>query len=428
MDIEELAIRHIRGERDAAEQLGRLLGPDEMEALLREVRWSEPPEDDDLFLAPVTGFTAGTSGLGCRGSGDGIVHRAIAGLLPEQGLAVSPADLDDSGAIPFAGGYLVLSVDGLHSRLSRFPFLAGFHAARAALRDILVMGARPLAMTSDIHLADGSDLGSALDLTAGISAVSRLTEVPVAGGSTLRIGGDMVLGTRITGSVGAVGFARVLMARGNIAEGDVLLMTRGAGGGTVATIAIYHGRHTVVRRTLNVDFFRDAGALGAVTDRLHAMVDVTNGGIRGDANDLVTGRLLDVHLDGEALRRTVDGEVLRMLDDLAIDFMGISTDSILVAAPSSSVDDVIDVVAEAGGTLTLVGRVERGRGEVFVEGDGTVERLGARFREEPYTPLKRVVARRETPLDSLDDAVAAAAREARAKMERVVEVVLDGTR
>ncbi|CEG13008.1 hypothetical protein MSIBF_A3080004 [groundwater metagenome] len=37
------------------------------------------------------------------------------------------------------------------------------------------------------------------------SAVSELADVPLVAGSTLRIGGDMVIGERMVSSVGAVG-------------------------------------------------------------------------------------------------------------------------------------------------------------------------------------------------------------------------------
>ena len=53
------------------------------------------------------------------------------------------------------------------------------------------MGADPVAMLSDLHLADDGDVGKLFDFTAGVCAVSELVDVPLVAGSTLRVGGDM---------------------------------------------------------------------------------------------------------------------------------------------------------------------------------------------------------------------------------------------
>jgi len=138
----------------------------------------------------------------------------IAEVIGKTSAVVDSSHLDDSGVVRAGGQYLVVTIDGMHSRLSDFPFLAGFHVARAALRDVIsVMGARPVAMLSDIHVADDGDVAKIFDHIAGITTVSDLTGIPLITGSTLRIGGDMVIGERMTGGVGAVGTAENLTAR-----------------------------------------------------------------------------------------------------------------------------------------------------------------------------------------------------------------------
>ncbi len=52
------------------------------------------------------------------------------------------------------------------------------------LRDVCVMGADPIAMLSDIHLADDGDVGKLFNFTAGVCAVSELVDVPLVAGST----------------------------------------------------------------------------------------------------------------------------------------------------------------------------------------------------------------------------------------------------
>eukprot|EP00825_Cyclidium_porcatum_P015863 TRINITY_DN19109_c0_g1_i2.p2 TRINITY_DN19109_c0_g1~~TRINITY_DN19109_c0_g1_i2.p2 ORF type:complete len:279 (+),score=21.37 TRINITY_DN19109_c0_g1_i2:134-970(+) len=223
---------------------------------------------------------------GSRGKGDFFAHRQIARIIGKTSASVGVDEMDDAGAVMSDGGkYIICTVDGMHSRLSDYPFLAGFHVTRATLRDAYVMGARPIMLFSDIHVADDGDVAKIFDYTAGITTVGEAMNVPLVTGSTLRIGGDMVLGSRLTGCVGAVGVAEHLTARKATSPGDVLLMTEGAGGGTIATAAIYSGFPEVVEQTINLNFLMACETLmkSPVFTQIHAMTDVTNGGLRGDA-------------------------------------------------------------------------------------------------------------------------------------------------
>ncbi len=198
----------------------------------------------DLFRFYPAGVRMGEFGVGSRGTGDFFTHRQIARVIGKTSAFVGVDEMDDAGAIRYPSPrgssaseqpFIICTVDGMHSRLSDFPFLAGFHVTRATLRDVYVMGAHPVMLFSDIHVADDGDIAKIFDYTAGITAVGEVMGVPLVTGSTLRIGGDMVLGSRMTGCVGAVGIASHLTARKDARPGDRILMTEGAGGGTIAT-------------------------------------------------------------------------------------------------------------------------------------------------------------------------------------------------
>ncbi len=342
-----------------------------------------------------SGVKMGEFGVGSRGKGDFYVHEKIAEMATGSAY-LSPKDLDDAGVVKVGDYYISVAVDGIHSRLSEFPFIAGFHVTRAAMRDVYVMGAKPIAVFSDIHVADDGDVSKIFDHLAGITAVCELMNVPLVAGSTLRIGGDMVIGERMTGCVGCVGVSKVILPRKNVKEGDVIMLTEGAGGGTVATAAIYHGMHEVVEETLNVDFLIACEALigSDVLKRIHSMSDVTNGGIRGDAEEIskVSGKALV--FDYEACRRAVNRRVLEMLDRLEIDFLGVSIDSLMVICPEDVAGDVRDVLRSVGVRVEEVGWVERGRGAYLIE-DGKRVPMRPKFRESAYTPIKKVVGEEE---------------------------------
>lgn len=341
----------------------------------------------------LSGVTMGNFGVGSRGSGDFYVHEQIANVIGKTGAIVGPDQLDDSGVVRANGDLIVITVDGMHSRLSDFPFLAGFHVTRASLRDIYVMGARPVALFSDIHLADDGDISKVFDYTAGIGAVAEVMDVPLVTGSTLRVGGDMVIGDRLTGCVGAVGIAspQGLTARVNAREGDVIFLTEGAGGGTITAAALYNGYPEVVQETLNLKFLHACDKLvqaGLVTE-IHAMTDVTNGGIRGDAEEISKTARVKIVLEEEKVRGLINPAVLRMLDDLQIDYMGVSVDSLLLVVPAE-LGPAIKSALKGIINVDEVGHIEPGSGaEVLRAGERFA--LTPKFRESAYTPVKKVV-------------------------------------
>ena len=419
-DLEEkltdriLEIKHIS--RIRAEEIAR--------AAIVEARATLRPTGE--VLAPViSGVTMGELGVGSRGAGDFYTHEKIAEVIGRTDAVVDSSHLDDSGVVRLRNQqdrYIVVNIDGIHSRLSDFPFLAGFHVARAALRDIYVMGASPIALLSDIHVADDGDVGKVFDHIAGIAAVAELTCVPLVTGSTLRIGGDMVIGERMTGGVGAVGVARDLTARIAAKPGDAILMTEGAGGGTVSTAALYYGMHEIVEETVNIKFIDACEALIAddLLGQIHAMTDVTNGGVRGDAKEISRTAQVKLRFFEDVMRPLVNVKVLSMLERLEIDYLGVSLDALLLIAPPDAAPEIMAAIRARGVAVDLVGEVVEGTGAELVT-DGEVCDFTPRFRESAYTPIKKLVGD-ETPRDyaRMRAAIDRAALDAVGKKERVV--------
>jgi hydrogenase expression/formation protein len=377
-----------------------------------------------------SGVTMGNFGVGSRGSGDFYLHEKIAGIIGKTSAIVGSDQLDDSGVVRAKGDLIVVTVDGMHSRLSDFPFLAGFHVTRASLRDIYVMGAQPVALFSDIHLADDGDVSKVFDYTAGIGAVADVMNVPLVTGSTLRVGGDVVIGDRLTGCVGAVGVAsnQGLTARISAREDDVILLTEGAGGGTITATALYNGRSDVVKETLNLKFLHACDRLlqdGLVT-KIHAMTDVTNGGIRGDAEEISKTAQVKLVLEEEKIRRLIDPTVLTMLDDLQIDYMGVSIDSLLIVAPAQL---EAEIKTALNGVIKVdeVGHVESGSGAEVLR-DGERFAITPKFRESAYTPVKKVVGEHadDREIQQMRARVDLAAARALSKKEQMIAYLRTG--
>ena len=391
-------------------------------AVLEEVKNAQGLTGDFFSYEPAS-VKMGEFGVGSRGKGDFFAHREIARIIGKTQAAVGVDEMDDAGAVKACGEYIVCTVDGMHSRLSDYPFLAGFHVTRATLRDLYVMGATPLMLFSDIHVADDGDVAKIFDYTAGITTVGEMMDVPLVTGSTLRIGGDMVLGERLTGCVGAVGISHHLTARKSTRPDDVLLMTEGAGGGTIATAAIYSGYPDVVEETINLNFLTTCKALiqSQVFDSIHAMTDVTNGGLRGDIFEMAETANCRMVVREEDARSLVNPKVGKMLDDLEIDYLGVSLDALLIVAPESSADEIIQVIRSTGVNCREIGFVEKGTASSVLVKDGVDGDFQPRFRESAYTPVKKVVDNEIPDFEEMKKGVLRASYAASAKKERVLK-------
>lgn len=384
------------------------------EAVWEECKRSEYSGEDSLVKEildiPNANIAVGEQGVGCRGVGDFFVHKLIAELSSTSKEAyLSPKSLDDAGAVKlpknFKSGeeFLIISkMEGMHSRLSDFPFLAGFHVTRAGLRDIYVKGAIPISIMVDIHLGDDADVGKLFDFMAGISAVAELAQVPITAGSTLRIGGDMVIGTRMTGGIAVVGLSKSLLARRDIQVGDKILMTEGAGGGTISTTAIYSGKHDALRATLNIKFL---SAVKAVLEsnflpKIRSMCDVTNGGLRGDLYEIIYESKTGVEISISKVEDLVDPPVLELLKKTNVDYLGVSLDALLLFVSPDISEEIIKLIQSVGVKIIEIGKVTDSKQVIFKSKSGE-SIVMPRFRESAYTPIKKVIGEEDPDVKEL---------------------------
>lgn len=347
-----------------------------VDIIIKEVRNSEKVQ---YFKPTLCGIKAGNAGLGSRGIGDHLIHLKLFEISKRK-----LSTFDDAGISEDT----IVSVDGIHSRLSYFPFLAGFHATKATLRDIMVKGAKPLGLIIDIHVSDDTDISYLFDFEAGVSTVADALGIPILAGSTLRIGGDMVIGERISGGVGSVGkIGKKILLRSNIRKGMKILMTKGNGGGTVATTAIYNGMPEIINETLKIDDILTARKINTeFIDKVDAMTDVTNGGIRGDALEISEMSNLSFVIDQEKFFSLINKKVLDMFSMLGIDPFGVSIDSLLIFTEDENLEKELN---KEGLEVKTIGYVDEYKGYPILTLEG--KKLEPNFRESPYTPIKKII-------------------------------------
>jgi len=411
-------------------------------AILTECKRSDISKVSEPFIKDLLGInkadvTVGKQGVGCRGAGDFFVHKLIAVLSQTNNQPfLSPTSLDDAGAVKLSDvGILngtndviiVSKMEGIHSRLSDFPFVCGFHVTRACLRDLYVKGAEPISIMIDVHLADDADVGKLFDFMAGVSTVAELSGVPITAGSTLRIGGDMVIGNRLVGGISAVGVTRnKLLARRNIQVGDKILMTEGAGGGTITTTAIYSGNHSVVNETMNIKFLEACKIIlqKEYIKDIRAMCDVTNGGLRGDLYEINYEAKSGVTIYEQRVRKLVNPNVLKLLEKVEVDYLGVSLDALLIYCSESISEQIISDLATQNIKCAEIGYVDSSNQvNMIFEGEEKKSIL-PQFRESAYTKIKQEIGE-ETPEMVLDmeKKIEKAVSEAMKKRQKIIDYI-----
>jgi len=411
-------------------------------AILTECKRSDISKVSEPFIKDLLGInkadvTVGKQGVGCRGAGDFFVHKLIADLSQTNNQPfLSPTSLDDAGAVKLSDvGILngtndviiVSKMEGIHSRLSDFPFVCGFHVTRACLRDLYVKGAEPISIMIDVHLADDADVGKLFDFMAGVSTVAELSGVPITAGSTLRIGGDMVIGNRLVGGISAVGVTRnKLLARRNIQVGDKILMTEGAGGGTITTTAIYSGNHSVVNETMNIKFLEACKIIlqKEYIKDIRAMCDVTNGGLRGDLYEINYEAKSGVTIYEQRVRKLVNPNVLKLLEKVGVDYLGVSLDALLIYCSESISEQIISDLATQNIKCAEIGYVDSSNQvNMIFEGEEKKSIL-PQFRESAYTKIKQEIGE-ETPEMVLDmeKKIEKAVSEAMKKRQKIIDYI-----
>ena len=270
----------------------------------------------------------------------------------------------------------------------------------------------------DVHLGDDSDVGKLFDFMSGISTVAELANVPITAGSTLRIGGDMVIGNRLVGGVAAVGLtSEKLLARRNIKKGDRILMTEGAGGGTITTTAIYSGNHEVVKETMNIKFLKACEVIlnSDYLQEIRAMCDVTNGGLRGDLYEINYEANCGVTIYEERVRELVNQNVLKLLDKVGVDYLCVSLDELLIYCSENASKKIIEDLKKIHIECLEIGYVDDSTQVSMIFKDEGKKDILPRFRESAYTKIKQEIGE-DTPL-SLEK------MEALKKRSRIIEFI-----
>ena len=116
--------------------------------------------------------------------------------------------------------------------------------------------------------------------------------------------------------------------------------------------------------------------------------------------------------------------ILKELETLNIDPLGVSTDSLMLIVPPEIVGDIKKAVGKYDVAISEIGEVNNSGEPILIKEDGSNEKLVPLFREAAYTKIKKLVGE-TTPDDfeEMKEKVQKASDAAIAKKDKVVKYI-----
>lgn len=203
-------------------------------------------------------------------------------------------------------------------------------------------------------------------------------------------------------------------------------MTEGAGGGTITTTAIYSGNHEVAKETMNIKFLKACEVIlnSDYLQEIRAMCDVTNGGLRGDLYEINYEANCGVTIHEEKVRELVNQNVLKLLEKVGVDYLGVSLDALLIYCSENASKKIIEDLEKIHIKCQEIGYVDDSNQVSMIFKDKGKKDILPRFRESAYTKIKQEIGE-DTPisLEKMEKNIEKAALEALKKRRRIIEFI-----
>lgn len=290
--------------------------------------------------------------------------------------ALGPLPLgDDTAAVEVDGAVALLTTDalveGTHFLPSSPAEAVGRAVASASLSDVAAKGGRPVALLLDLLLPRTTPGAWARSVCRGAEKAMAETGAHLVGGDTKSSPHRVVVGTVL-----ALADPRHLAPRSGARPGDLLVTTGWVGRGGSASLSLREGATPSTRELVRLLAIQPRLAEGrALVRHARAMLD-TSDGIAESAHLLAEASHVRVEIDSALL--PWDRALLRRVPEverrIGVAFFG-GDYELLASVPPGRVRAAQRAVREAGGTLTVVGRVGRGRGAVLRRDSGAVRAL-----------------------------------------------------
>ena len=316
-----------------------------------------------------------------HGAGGRSMRRLIADVFLRDAGATALA-MDDGAAIPFRGGWLIMTTDSHVIHPLEFPGGdIGRLAVAGTVNDLAMMGAtEPIGLTSGIILEEGFPIDELTRIQASMRAACDEAETSIVAGDTKVMRRGEV--DRLVINTSGVGMTHRVIRDSGLVAGDILIVTGTIGDHGMAVMAARH--QFEFRDALLSDVAPLNGmireALAAAGPWIHAMKDPTRGGLASAVHEMADKSRVGIVLDEPAV--PVRDTVRAAAELLGIDPLFIANEGkAIIGVHPMGVDGVLAALRAHpyGRDAAVVGRcADDSPGSVTVETG-----FGRRFLSEP---------------------------------------------
>jgi len=245
----------------------------------------------------------------------GVLAQVLRGMpkLTDPNLLVGAEHFDDAGVYRLDDETAIVTTLDFFPPLVDDPYQFGRIAAANGLSDVYAMGGRPICALNIVGFPDKELSVEVLGdiLRGGAERVAAAGAV-VAGGHSVR-DAEVKYGLAVTGVV----HPDRILTNGGAKAGDVLVLTKPLGSGTLTTAA-KQGKISEAELAEAIDVMTElnAGACAAAIEvgvnresGVHAATDITGFGLIGHAHEMAEASGVTIEIDAKAvplMERTLD--------------------------------------------------------------------------------------------------------------------------
>lgn len=268
--------------------------------------------------------------------------------------------MDDAAVIEVSKGiYMAFTIDSYTVKPVKFPGGdIGKLAASGTINDLLMMGARPLALVDAIVVEEGVEESLVEEVVESFVATATQAGVHIVGGDFKVMPKGAVDGIIITSS--GIGFTKNPLVDRRIKAGDVIMVSGPVGdhGAVIAASQLgllekVSGLSSDVRplHDLMIPLIDKFG------DIIHAAKDPTRGGLASTLYEWVRDTELSIVISRDAI--PVRETTRRFLELLGVDSLNSASEGVAVlAVPKEFYPEVLELIRKLGYTeAALIGEV-----------------------------------------------------------------------
>ncbi len=298
-------------------------------------------------------------------------HDFLKELLPTSdrsaGIVVGPQLGEDAAVIEFGDNYLVATSDPITFATEDI----GWYVVCVNSNDIAAMGAVPKWLLVTLLLPEAATTPATVrDIMAQLTQACETFDIALCGGHTEVT--PAVTQPVVIGQMMGVATQDSLYTSADARVGDVLILTKGLG--IEATAIIAREREEQVREKCDAQFLEQAkhylfdpgisvlkdSQIATATGGVHAMHDVTEGGVATAVYELATAAELGVVVYSDKLLSSpvLYRDITRTLCDMfGLNPLGvISSGAMLIAAEPETGETMCQALGKAGISADIIGK------------------------------------------------------------------------